>query len=223
MKEHTDKHYEQELQKLREAILLMGARVERMIADAVRTLERRDAAFAGKLIEQDHEINRAELETDGLCLRLLALRQPAASDLRFITIALKIVTDLERMGDLGVNVCERAIDLAALPPLHTEADIPRMAEHARAMLKDALDAFVSRDAEKAEAVLRRDAAVDELYHQSFRLLLHGMMADPTTIQRAIPYLSVAKYLERFADHATNLAEMVVFMVRGEDIRHAGKR
>ena len=221
--EHTDRAYENELHKLREQLLLMGARVEEMIAASMRALVERDSDLAERMIEFDHQINRLELETDDLCLHILAKRQPVASDLRFITIAMKMVTDLERIGDLGVNICERAIELSAEPVLKPYIDLPRMAEVVQTMVRDALDAFVNRDAERAQEVIERDSVVDGYYAQTFRELLTYMMEDPRTIYRATRVQSVAKYLERVGDHATNLAEMVVFMSKGKDIRHVGRK
>jgi phosphate transport system protein len=219
---HTDKEFEAELRRLREQILLMGAKVELMIASSIRALLERDSDLAHRMIEQDHEVNRLEVETDELCLRILARRQPVASDLRFITIALKLVTDLERIGDLGVNICERVLELNEEPPLKPYMDLTQMAEAARGMVREALDAFVASDVERAQQVLERDQVVDDYYAQIFRELLTYMMEDAKNIYRATRIQSIAKYLERIGDHATNLAEMVVFMVKGKDIRHLGK-
>jgi len=218
---HTDLGYEEELRKLREQLLLMGAKVEEMIESSMRALVERDSLLAREMIEFDHQINRLELECDEACLRILARRQPVASDLRFITIALKLVTDLERMGDLAVNICERVIELNDEPPLKPYLDLPRMAEVAQAMLRDALDAFVAADADRAQQVIENDRALDTYYADIFRVLLTYMMEDPRNIYRATRVQSIAKYLERIGDHATNLAESVVFMVRGKDIRHTG--
>ncbi|MCI3952389.1 MAG: Phosphate transport system regulatory protein PhoU [Burkholderiales bacterium] len=220
---HTDREYEAELERLHEQILLMGASVEEMIASSIRALTERDSELARRMIEYDHQINRLEVETDELCLRVLAKRQPVASDLRFITIALKLVTDLERIGDLGVNICERVIELNLEPTLKPYVDLPRMAETVRAMVRDALDAFVATDAQRAQQVIDRDRIVDAYYAQTFRELLTYMMEDPRNIYRAIRAQSIAKYLERIGDHATNLAEMVVFMAMGKDIRHLGSK
>jgi phosphate transport system protein len=218
---HTDHQYEAELQKLRESVLLMGAKVEELIAGAVRALVERDTLLARRMIDYDAQIDRLEVESDELCLRILARRQPVASDLRLITIALKLVTDLERIGDLGVNISERVVELNQEPPLKTKVvDLPKMAEAALGMVRDALDAFVRGDATRAVKVIEADAVVDAFYHQSFRELLTYMMEDPRNIYRATRLQSVAKYLERIGDHATNLAEHVVFMVQGKDIRHA---
>lgn len=218
---HTDREYETELQKLREQILLMGAKVEDMIAGSIRALLERDSELARRMIEADHQVNRLEVETDELCLRILARRQPVASDLRFITIALKLVTDLERIGDLAVNTCERVVELNQEPPLKPYVDLPKMAEAARGMVRDALDAFVAADVERANRVIEADRTVDAYYAQIFRELLTYMMEDSRNIFRATRVQSIAKYLERIGDHATNLAEMVVFMVKGKDIRHMG--
>ncbi len=197
----------------------MGARVEEMISNSAKALVERDGDLAEKMMDFDDEIDALEVSTDELCLRILAKRQPVASDLRFITIAMKMVTDLERMGDLGVNICERVIELNNEPPLKPYVDLPKMAEVVQAMVRDALDAFVSRDAERARAVIERDRTVDAYYAQIFRELLTYMMEEPRNIFRATRVQSIAKYLERIGDHATNLAEMVVFMVQGKDIRH----
>ena len=220
-RQHTDQTYETELRKLREQLLLMAAKVEEMIERSMHALVERDSLLAREMIEFDHQINRLEVESDEACLRILARRQPVASDLRFITIALKLVTDLERMGDCGVNICERVIELNDEPPLKPYLDLPRMAEVAQGMVRDALDAFVEGDAERAQEVIEKDALLDTYYADIFRVLLTYMMEDPRNIYRATRVQSIAKYLERIGDHATNLAESVVFMVRGKDIRHTG--
>jgi len=220
---HTDKSYERELVELRERLLEMGGRVEAAIAASVRAVIERDAVLADQVKTQDREINRMEVDIDGACRRLLALRQPAASDLRFITTALKIVTDLERMGDLAVNVAERALELAQAPTLGPLHDLAKLAELSEAQLKRALDAFVARDVEKAEQVMHGDDILDALYLKIFNSLLALMMEDSSNIRRATSVMFAAKYLERFGDHATNLAEMVVYMVRGTDVRHPKSR
>lgn len=219
---HLDREYEGELRKLREDLLLMGAKVEDMLTSSMRALARRDTKLAEKTMAVDREINRLEMEIDEACLRVLARRQPVASDLRFITMALKLVTDLERMGDLGVNICERVIELNEEEPLKPYVEVVNMAEAAQGMLRDALDAFVEGDIERAHSVIDRDSVVDAYYKSIFRELLTYMMENPRNIYRATRVQSIAKYIERMADHATNLAEMVVFMVRGKDIRHAGR-
>ncbi|GIW40712.1 MAG: phosphate transport system regulatory protein PhoU [Candidatus Binatia bacterium] len=218
-KRHTDPHYQRELEELNAKLLEMGGLVEKQIRQAVDALVERDDRLARETIERDHTVNRMDVEIDDRCLKLLALHQPAASDLRLITTALKITTDLERIGDMAVNVCERALELNREPPLKPFIDIPRMAEIARTMLRESLDAFVREDVDLALKVCRDDDAIDKLTEQLFRELLSYMAENPETIGRAIRLLFVAKYLERIADHATNIAEMVVFMVKGQSIRH----
>jgi phosphate transport system protein len=221
-KRHTDREYDNELKRLRERILRMAGRVEQMIADSVRALVEQDVQLARDTILADRLVDRAEMETDELCLVILAKRQPVASDLRFITLSLKMVTDLERIGDLAVSICERAIDLGNEPPLKPWVDVPRMASIVQAMVRDAIDAFVAGDAERAQSVVDRDPALDELYGRVFRELLSTMSNDGSKVERGIHAQSVAKWLERMGDHATNLAEQVVFMVKGKDIRHLAK-
>ncbi len=219
MTTHTDRQYEEELNDLRQNILTMGGLVEKQIGNAIDALVRRDNALADVTIRKDVEVNALDVAIDDLCLRLLALRQPAGRDLRFITTALKITTDLERIGDRAVSISERAIELGGEPPLKPYIDIPRMAEISLAMLRQSLDAFVREDPQLALTVCRSDDEVDKLNGQIFRELLSYMIEDPTTITRAMRILFVSKYLERIADHATNIAEMVVFMVKGQSIRH----
>jgi phosphate transport system protein len=214
-----DREYEAELDKLRELVLLMGARVEEMLLQATRAFDENSATRAHATIEVDGSVDRLELEIDEACLKILARRQPVASDLRFITTTLKLVTDLERIGDLCVNLCERVVECADELPPEGNTPIPRIAQAAHGMLHDALDAFVARDVAKAEDVLVRDRIVDAYYAQLFPELVARMMADPKAVFRSTRLLSIGKYLERIADHSTNIAEMVVFMVRGEDVRH----
>ena len=221
-KRHTDREYEAELALVRERLLLMAGRVEEMIGNAVRALDERNATLARETIELDHKVNRAEMEVDELCLRILARRQPMASDLRFLTLSLKMVTDLERIGDLAVNICERAIDLEAETRLEGFDTLVSMAGVVQSMVRDAIDSFVRRDAELAQAVIDRDDEVDELYHVYFRDVLAVMVVGASNVERGIHIQSVAKWLERIGDHATNLAELVIFMVKGKDVRHVGK-
>ncbi len=219
--EHTSRHYEQELKELKEKILFIGGVVENMIASSMRALIRRDGGLAREVIETDPRVDAAELEVDHLCLNILALRQPAASDLRFLTTALKIVTDLERIGDLAVNISERAIELNEEPQLKPYIDIPRMGSAATEMVHRALDAFVGRDPAQARSVLEADDAVDQLNVQIFRELLTYMIEEPRNVSRAMRITFIAKYLERIGDHATNIAQMVIFMCEGKDVRHPG--
>ncbi|HZH02801.1 MAG TPA: phosphate signaling complex protein PhoU [Myxococcaceae bacterium] len=220
---HTDKAFEQDLRDLREKLLAMGGKVEGQIADSMRALSERDSLLAKKVQEDDAAVNRLEVEIDDLCRRILALRQPAASDLRLITTALKIVTDLERIGDLAVNVAERALDLSQVPPLKPYVDLPNMASLAQDQIRRALDAFVRADPLLAEDVLRGDEQIDALFLKVFNELLEFMAQDAQTIRRATGLMFVAKHLERAGDHAMNVAEMVVYMVRGTDIRHPRSR
>ena len=218
-RQHTDQHYEAELKQLHLKVLEMGGFGEKQIVNAVAALVGRDDALARATIERDHTMNRMDVEIDELCLRLLALHQPAAKDLRLITTALKITTDLERIGDMAVNICERTVELNLEAQLKPFIDIPRMAEVAQEMLRQSLDAFVREDVELALKVCRDDDIIDQLNGQMFRELLSYMIEDPQTITRAIRLLFIGKYLERIADHATNISEMVVFMVKGKSIRH----
>lgn len=220
---HTDKAYEAELQQVRDTLLEMGGKVEAALLASVRSLTERDAAAAELVIAGDREVNRLEIEIDDLCRRLLALRQPAASDLRFITTALKIVTDLERMGDLAVNIAERALTLAQAPPLRVFHDLTALADLCETQLKKALDAFVEADVEQAEEVIASDELLDAVYLKLFNELLQCMMEDSRAIRRATAIMFAAKHLERFGDHAANVAEMVVYMVRGTDVRHPHSR
>jgi len=210
---------EHDLEALKERVLKMGSQVEDAIRKSIKALTERDRALAIAVIDGDRTVNTCDVEIEEECIRLLALWQPTGSNLRFITTAIKIITDLERMGDLAVDICERAMELMDEPPLKPYIDIPRMAEAAQKMLKDSLDAFVAKDAPLALSVCERDDFVDNLTHQIFNELLVYMLQDPKNITRAVRITYVAKYLERIADHATNIAEMVVYMVKGKVIRH----
>ncbi len=216
---HISAIFDQELNDLRGRILAMGGKVEMMISGSVMSLVERDSGLAQRIVTMDHEVNTLEVAVDEKCLELLALRQPAARDLRFITLALKIVTDLERIGDQCANIAKRALELNDEPPLKPYIDIPRMAHWTEIMLKEALDAFVRGDDQLAIKVCKDDSFVDELNMQIQRELLTFMIEDPATISRALKLNYISKYLERIADHATNIAEMVIFMVKGKDIRH----
>ena len=218
-REHISKAFDNELNELRQSILIMGGKVELMIANSVKSLVDRDTPLAERTIAFDHEVNAAEISIDECCLELLALRQPAARDLRFITITLKIVTDLERMGVQCSNIAKRARELNEEPPLKPYIDIPRMAHTAEMMVKQALDSFVVGDADLAVKVCKDDSFVDDLNNQIQRELLTFMIEDPTTISRAMKLNYISKSLERIADHATNIAEMVIFMDKAKDIRH----
>jgi phosphate transport system protein len=208
-----------DLEKLKELILKMGGFVEDAIKKSVKALVERDRSLAVEVIDGDAIINNFDVEIEEECIRFLAIWQPTGSNLRFVTTAIKIITDLERMGDLAVDICERGIELLDEPPLKPYIDIPRMAEAAQKMLKDSLDAFVAKDADLALSVCEADDFVDNLNQQIFNELLLYMLKDPKNISRAVRLTYITKYLERIADHATNIAEMVVFMVKGKVIRH----
>lgn len=213
------RHFDQELLDLKEKILRMGSLVEEQVQGALRALIERDSDLARKIIANDRQVNTLDVDVDEDCLRLLALQQPAARDLRFITTAMKISTDLERISDLAENICERALELNEEPQLKPYNDIPRMANWSLRMVKEALEAFVNHDATLARKVCADDDFVDDLTHQLFRELLSFMLENPQTITRAIRMTFISKYLERIADHATNVAELVVYMVEGKIIRH----
>jgi phosphate transport system protein len=216
---HTDRQYEEELQQLRAKVLEMGGLVEKQIGDAMSSLIERNSTLAQEVIGRDHTINYLDVTVDETSTKLLALHQPAGRDLRFIMTSIRISTDLERIGDIAQNICERAIELNQEPPLKPYVDLPRMAEWARAMLRDSLDAFVREDTELALQVCQRDDFVDDLTAQIFREMLSHMTQDPQSVSRAVRLLFLAKYLERIADHATNIGEMVIYMVKGKSIRH----
>ena len=216
---HIYKTFDLELKELKEKLLYEGGLVEKAISNAIKSLTERDSDLAAKVIEEDVLVNDIEVEIDELCLKLLALRQPAARDLRFITTAIKVNYDLERMGDMAVNICERVQELNQEPQLKPYIDLPKMAETAQLMLKESLDAFVKEDVELATKVTKDDKSVDQFLDQIFRELLTYMLQDPRTISRATRLLFISKYLERMADHAVNIAELVIFMVEGRIIRH----
>jgi len=214
-----ERHFERELEELNKQLLLMGGRAETIVLKSVEALRRLDRELANEVFDDDKIIDRMELDIDERCLRLLALQQPMAKDLRFITAALKICNDLERCGDHGVNIAGSVIRLAGKPLLKPLIDIPRMAELASDMLHESLDAFVRRDADKARRICIRDDAVDSLNDQIFRELLSYMVEDPKTITRAMELILVARNLERVADLATNVAEEVVFIAEARVIKH----
>jgi phosphate transport system protein len=215
----TETHFQKELEELKKNLLKMATLVEEAINNAVQSLVKRDLELAQKAFEAEDRINTMDIAINTECLNLLALRQPMAADLRFITSALKIITDLERMGDQAVNIAERALSLNQEPQLKPYIDIPKMAEIAQSMVRDVLDAFVSRDSKLARSVCERDDLVDGLNDQVVRELLTYMMSDPRTITRAVHLMIVSRCLERIADHATNIAEDVIFMVDALVIKH----
>jgi phosphate transport system protein len=213
------RHLDEELEALRKLLLEMGGLVERQIDNAMTSLVDADVDLARSVIERDTEVDEYERVIDDRCVRILALFQPTAGDLRFVTMGMKIVVDMERQGDQAVNIAERAMELAQEPPLKPYIDLPRMALMARRMLSQALDAFVRHDSGAAQRILREDREVDALTSQLFRELLTYMIETPQNISRGTRLLFIAKYLERIADHATNIAEMVIYNLEGRDVRH----
>ncbi len=216
---HIYKLFDDELRELKEKILFEGSLVEKAVRNAIEALQSRDSELARRVIADDDVINKKEVEIEEFCVKLLALRQPAAKDLRFITTAVKVNYDLERMGDMAVNVCERVLELNLEPQLKPYIDIPKMAEIAQTMVKQSLEAFVKEDVQLAWRVTNEDEKVDQLTEQIFRELLTYMSQDLKTISRATRLLFIAKYLERMADHAVSIAEFVIFLVEGRIIRH----
>jgi len=215
-----ERHRDQELEKIRQTLLRMGGLVERMIGESMQALLERDNARAQAVIATDESVDQLEKELDELCRRYIALQQPAAVDLRLLVAAMKIATDLERMGDSAVNVAQATEAINSEPPLKPYIDLPRLARFAQEMAREALDSFVQRDPAAALAVCKRDDDVDALYKQLFRELLTYMMEDPRNITRALHLLLVARNFERIADHSTNIAEDVIFYVEGRDVRHS---
>ncbi len=216
------RHFDVDLEALRSTLLEMGGIAEDMIGHAVKVLTERDESFADQVQEMEKRVNALHIEIDDRCLKLIALHQPAAGDLRLIAAAIKINSDLERIGDQAVNIAETATYLCHLPRIKL-GDIPRMVELAAGMTKDSLDAFSRRDVELAREVIGRDDEEDQLKSETFNELLALMQSDASTIQRAMDIILIARNLERIADHATNIAEDVIFMVLGKDIRHGAER
>ncbi len=214
-----DRHFDEELKRVKEKLLKMASLVEESIAMAVKSLKARKGELAQEVLKREEIINLLDIEIDELCLRLLVLRQPMAVDLRFITSAMKIVNELERMGDQAVNIAQRSLELLKLPLLKPLIDIPRMATLAQDMVKDSINAFVNKDEKLARNVCERDDEVDNLNDQIFRELLTYMMQDPTTIRRAVDLILVGRHLERIADHTTNISEDVIYLVKGKTIKH----
>jgi phosphate transport system protein len=214
-----ERHFVQEIEALKSQLLLMGGSAESIIGKAVEALKARDTMLARQVLEDDRALDRLEVEIEERCVALLALQQPLASDLRFITAALKISNDLERVGDHAVNIAGGVIRLSGEAPLKPLVDIPRMADLARGMLRESLDAFVRRDAEAARKLVLRDDEVDALNRQVFRELVSYMIEDPRSITRAMELILVSRNLERVADLTTNIAEEVVFIAEARIIKH----
>lgn len=221
MTERIVPHFQEELERLKARLLEMGGLAEERVVTAVRALVERDAALAEPVLTGDAPLNQLHIDIDSRAFKLLALHQPMAVDLRAIVAALKINTDLERVGDLAVNIAEAGRRCLRHPPVKQLIDIPRMADLAEGMLRDALDAFVRRDTALAQAVLTRDDQLDALKNQVFRELLTYMLADPRTIEPSLELILISRHLERIGDHATNVAEEVIFMVSARDVRHQG--
>ena len=217
---HISVVFSAELHSLKSQILDMGRLVDAHVGEAVRALAERDPGLAARVVEADRAVNQMELAIDEQCIRILALRQPAASDLRFIAASLKMVTDLERIGDLAVNMAERAEVLAAELPLAAASELPALAAAARKMLSDALDAFVNGNSSTAEAVMHADEDIDARSAKLIAAIEAEMTRDPAAVRRGLATIFFAKHIERMADHVTNVAEMVVYLVLGRDVRHA---
>jgi phosphate transport system protein len=218
-----ERHFESDLRNLKQRILAMGGAVERAIEEATQALIERKPENFDKVHELEKAINQAHIEVDEACLNLLARQSPLAADLRLVVAVIKINTDLERMGDQAVNIAHNGRRYLSAPPLKPLIDIPRMAGEAKLMVREALDAFVTQNLEMAQDVLSRDDAVDAFKNQIFRELLTYMMSDPQSIERALNLILIARNLERIGDHATNIAEDVIFAITGDDIRHGGRK
>jgi len=218
-KRHTSSHYEKELQEIKNGLIFLGALTEKAILAAMKSLSERNSDIAHKVIGEDEEIDKLDSELEERCIKVLALRQPTAIDLRFITTAIKITGHLERIGDMAVNIAERAIQLNAEPRLKPYMDLPRMADIVATMIKDSLDSFIRSDLSMAEKVRQAEQVTDDLNEQIFRELLTFMMEDSHSIHRSLMIMQVSKNLERIADHAKGIADMVTYMVTGECVRH----
>lgn len=219
MIKHINAEFDTELRSLKEQILAMGGLVDAHVSEAVEALRKRDVERARAVIDADRAVNQMEVAIDERCIRMLALRQPAASDLRFIAAALKMVTDLERIGDLAVNMAERVAALLDEPPLRAVEELPDMAGAARRMLQAVLEAFVASDAVGAEAVIAADPALDAWMVRLFSEVEADMRRAPDVVARGLATIFFAKHIERMADHTTNIAEMVIYLIRGHDVRH----
>jgi phosphate transport system protein len=220
---HTDSRYETELNDLAVHMTRMAARAQSMVHDAVRALLQRDAELARTVIQTDRDLDRLELQADEMSLRMLARRSPFGEDLRFVTVALKMATDLERMGDLAVNIAERALELMQTTGLAPGPEVETLAEAALREVEAAVQAYQSRDSQLAQDVMRGDRDVDALNRAAFGTLIRIAREQPEQFDRALALTSVCRYLERIADHAVNVAEQTVFLVTAEDIRHSGGR
>jgi phosphate transport system protein len=218
-KRHTSAEYEHELQDVRDGLIYMGALTEKALEAGAKALVERDSEIARRVIREDEQIDRLDVELEEKCIRLLALRQPAARDLRFITTAIKITGHLERIGDMAANIAEKILILNDLPQIKAYIDLPRMVEIARGMIRNALEAMVREDVNLADRVRAEDTVIDQINEQVFRELLTFMMDDPRKIQVCLYIIQISKSLERIADHAEGIADMVIYMVTGKMVRH----
>jgi phosphate transport system protein len=215
----VQRHFDRELSLVKEKLLSMASLAESMIFKAIKSLVERDESLFEEVDSDEKKVNLLEIEIDDLCLKLLALKQPMATDLRLITSAMRIDSELERIGDLAVNIIQSVSKLIKQPQLKPYIDIPRLADLVQKMVRDSLDSFIKQDVKLARSVLTRDDSIDDLYDQIFRELLTFMISDPATIPRALELILVSRHLERMGDHATNIAENVIYLVQGKDIRH----
>jgi phosphate transport system protein len=218
-KRHTSLHYEKELQEIKDGLIYQGALTEKAIQLAMRSLSERNSEIAKRVIKDDEEIDKLDTDLEDRCIKILALRQPTAIDLRFITTAIKITGHLERIGDMAVNIAEKALQLNDEPQLKPYIDLPRMTDLVSGMIKDSLDSFIRNDLAMAERVRRTEQVIDDLNEQIFRELLTFMMEDSKSIHRGLLIMQVSKNMERIADHANGIADMVTYMVTGECVRH----
>jgi phosphate transport system protein len=220
--EHIVPHFQEELEVLKERLLTMGGLAEERVRTVMTALVERDGKLLAEVECGDEPLNRLHVEIDSLALRLLALHQPVAGDLRFIVVAIKVNTDLERVGDLAVNIAEASRRYLEYSPVKPLLDLPRMSQIAQGMLRDALDSFVRRDLALAREVLQRDDQLDNLKTQVFRELLSYVLENPAKVAPSLELVLISRHLERIGDHATNIAEDVIFMVSAEDVRHAAR-
>lgn len=216
---HTSAEYERELQEIKDGLLYLGALTEKALEQGSRALLERDSDLARKIMAEDDQVDRIDVEIEEKCIRLLALRQPAARDLRFITTAIKITGHLERIGDMAANIAEKILILNGLPQIKPYMDLPRMFEGVRGMIRQSLDAMVYEDVERARRVGEEDTVIDRLNDQIFRELLTFMLEDPHKIPVSLYVMQISKSLERIADHAEGIADMVVYMITGKSVRH----
>ena len=216
---HTSREYERELQEIRDGLLYLGALTERALERGAQALLERNSVLAREIVREDEQIDRLDVDLEEKCIRLLALRQPAARDLRFITTAIKITGHLERIGDMAANIAEKVIILNELPQIKPYVDLPRMVEISQGMIRKSLDAMVREDISLAKQVREEDTVIDQLNDQVFRELLTFMMEDPRKMQVCLYIMQISKSLERIADHAEGIADMVIYMVTGKSVRH----